>query len=205
MISLMSRLLEFGYITKSSKANFGKAAALEIEHAFAEHFLSLEVKNILLLEAEEIAALYKKEARLEKEIIAKNKASEEAKRLQTIIGIGPINASLFSIMPMESYDNPRDFAASLGLVPWQHTTGGNIQLGRITKQGSTYARTMLIQGARTVVMQARIAKDPTDKLVIWAKKLLKNKGFNQVCVAVANKLARIAHAVVTQKTHYNPA
>ncbi|WP_250310838.1 transposase [Rickettsia endosymbiont of Oedothorax gibbosus] len=86
-------------------------------------------------------------------------------RLQTIFGIGAINASCLSVAPIESYPTPRDFAASLGLVPKQHSSGDKIVLGGITKQGDRYARTMLIQAARTIAIRAKSGKESKDKLV----------------------------------------
>jgi transposase len=105
---------------------------------------------------------------------------------------------------MEIYKTAKDFAASLGLVPKQNTTGGTIRLGSITKQGDRYARTMLIQGARAVVMRTYKPNVPQDRLYQFAQKL-KNMGkpFNVICVAVANKLARIAYACVMKKENYN--
>jgi transposase len=204
--SLMSSLLEFGYVSPLSKGQFGKQADSEIKKAFSEGFISEETKAILVGEAREIMQCYQKESTIDKRLVLLNKASEKAVRLQTIPGIGVINASQLSVLPMESYDSPRDFAASLGLVPSQHTTGGKIQLGSITKQGNRYARKMLIQGARTIVMQARSQKKPEDRMVQFAKSLLsKNKGFNKTAVAVANKLARIAYAVTVHKTTYKAA
>jgi len=201
--SLMAVLAEFGYIAKCNKSTFGKIAEAEIISAFQQEYISNESKELLLLEAAEIMREYAKEHELDKLIIAKNKTNEKAKLLQTITGIGPINASILSISPIESYESPRDFSASLGLVPSQSTTGGKVSLGRITKKGACYNRTMLIQAGRSVAMQARIQKNPTDKLIIWAKKLhLQGKEFNKVCVAIANKLARISHAVVCNGSAY---
>lgn len=139
-------------------------------------------------------------------IVESNTKSVTATKLQKIFGIGPINASCLSNAPMQNYTSQRDFAASLGLVPKQHTSGDKVVLGSITKQGDRYARTMLIQAGRSVVIRAKSAKDPTDKLLKWTQmKLTEGKHFNLVCVAVANKLARIAYAVVMNDTEYKAA
>jgi transposase len=202
--ALMSSLLEFGYLSNLSKGRFGKVAADEITKAYKAGFISKEIANIFTIEAKEISLLYKKELALDHRIIAINSKCEKAKNLLTIPGIGPINASILSCLAMESCRDAKEFAASLGLVPKQSSTGGNIVLGRITKQGNRYARTMLIQGARSVVMRAKSAKNNgEDKLIIWSKKLLKTKAFNKVCVALANKLARIAYSVSVKNRVYN--
>ncbi len=89
-------------------------------------------------------------------------------------------------------------------MPKQNSTGGKVILGSITKKGDRYIRTMLIQGARSIIIRAKISKDPTDKLVIWASGLLSRMSFNKACVAVANKLARIAYVCVTKGQAPNP-
>ena len=133
-----------------------------------------------------------------------NKDSEIATKLETIPGIGPINASILSNKPVKIYSSAKDFAASLGLVPKQSTTGGNIKLGSITKQGDRYARTMLIQGARSIVMRSYKCNAPTNDAIyqLAARLLNKGKSFNVTCVAVANKLARVAYACSINKVKY---
>jgi transposase len=107
---------------------------------------------------------------------------------------------------MEIYKEARDFSASLGLVPRQNTTGGIIRLGSITKQGDRYARTMLIQAARSIVMRTYKPNVPHEDLYLFAENLkLAGKPYNVICVAVANKLARIAHACITKGIAYGPA
>lgn len=204
--SLMSSLSEYGYITKLSKGIFSKACDIELKHAYQEKYLSKQAYELLLVDCKEIAALCKKEAMMDKLIVASNKQNPKAIKLQKIFGIGPINASCLSNAPMENYPTQRDFSASLGLVPKQYTSGDEIVLGGISKQGDTYRRKMLVQSGRSVVIRAKIDKNPTDRLVIWAqKKLAEGKPFNLVCVAVANKLARMAYAIVMNDTEYKAA
>ncbi|WP_425362708.1 IS110 family transposase [Candidatus Tisiphia endosymbiont of Hybos culiciformis] len=201
--STISSLYEYGYNTKLSKNKFCKACKSEVELAYIEGYITSGVQSILLLECEEIENLCNKEKTLEKLIISNNKQNEKAIRLQTIFGIGAINASCLSVAPMENYATPRDFSASLGLVPKQYTSGDKIVLGGISKQGDRYARTMLIQAARTIAIRAKSDKESKDKLVQWAvKKFAENKSYNIICVGLANKLARIAYAVVTNGSEY---
>jgi len=156
------------------------------------------------LDCQEIKQLLEREKQLDKEIKACNKTCAAAILLETIPGIGSINASISGNKSMEAYQSAKDFAASLGLVPRQHTTGGHIQLGSISKQGDRYARTMLIQAARAIVMRTFKANVPqNDALYSFAQKLKQaGKPFNVTCVAVANKLARIAYACVTRTRAY---
>jgi transposase len=110
---------------------------------------------------------------------------------------------IFSIKSTEQYATPKDFAASLGLVPRQNTTGGKVQLGRITKQGDRYARTMLIQAGRSLLMNSSkdtSKKDPIYEFIVRLKE--SGKGFNVIAVAVANKLARIIYSCLVKNEEY---
>ena len=174
-----------------------------MKRAFEEGAIHADVCEEMLKDCQEIGGLLKREAELDKAIKSRNKQSVTAKRLATIPGIGPINASILSNKAMSSYEKARDFAASLGLVPKQYTTGGRLQLGSITKQGDRYARTMLIQAGRSIVMRSFKKNAPNTSLYQWVASLKKaGKGYNVICVAVANKLARIAYACVMKQQDY---
>lgn len=158
---------------------------------------------IMFLDCEEIKQLITREQNLEKEISTKNQASEKAKILSTIPGIGPINASILSIKEVNLYSSAKDFAASLGIVPKQNTTGGKIILGRITKQGDRYARTMLIQTGRSLLMRSYKTNQISGALSEFIERLKeKGKSFNVIAVAIANKLARIAYACLVKNRNY---
>jgi len=201
--SLITALLEFGYLVECGKSKFAKSCKEYVEEGFTQNFLPYDVYQEMLLDCNEIEALIGREKKIDKVIVSRNKNSSAAKILKTIPGIGPINASILSIKPVESYDSAKDFAASLGLVPRQNTTGGTIKLGGISKQGDRYARTQLIQAARTIVMRVMRPNPPVNSLYEFATKLKqKGKAFNLVCVAVANKLARIAYACLTKGVEY---
>ena len=195
----MAHLHEWGYVTPKGENQFAKNAKMHVEKAFNEKFLGEMIRDLLLEQAKELDYLLKKEAALEKKIMALNKECPLTQRLMTIPGIGEIIGSTLSCLNMNTYQTSRDFAASLGLVPRQNTTGGNIVLGSITKTGNRYARTMLIQGARCVLMNAlKLEKKGipiSDQLMIWGLNLLKRKCFNVTCVGIANKMARIVFAL----------
>ena len=129
---------------------------------------------------------------------------DECRRLQTIPGYGPIVASAFHsvIGNGEAYRRGRDVPASLGLVPRQHSSGGkNVLLG-ISKRGDRYLRSLLVHGARSVVIQA-VKKD--DRLSRWINRIRAEHGFNRAVVALANKMARIGWAILAHKTVYQAA
>ena len=116
-------------------------------------------------------------------------------------GIGLLSATaLFaSIGDISAFKNGRELAAWLGLVPKQQSTGGVPTLLGISKRGDTYLRTLLIHGGRTVV---RVADKHDDRRNNWIKNLDQRRGKNISAVAVANKNARIAWAVLTKKKPY---
>lgn len=132
------------------------------------------------------------------------KADPGTQRLSTIRGIGPLGASALGVAlgNGSSYASGRDFAASLGLVPGQHSTGGRERLLGISKRGNCYIRTLLVHGARAVIWHS---KDRDDPLSLWIQSLLERKPANVVAVALANKLARIAWAVTTKETEFDNA
>jgi transposase len=129
------------------------------------------------------------------------KDSEPAKQLMTVPGIGAITASalLASVGDPRQFKNGRQFAAWLGLTPRQYTTGGKIRLGRITKKGDAYLRTLLIHGTRAVLSTV---KDKQDKLSVWAKTLIERRGYKRAAVALAAKNARIVWALMVRGEAY---
>lgn len=132
-----------------------------------------------------------------------HRAHEESKRVEQIPGIGPITASalLASLGDVKSFHNWRQLAARLGLVPRQHSSGGKPTLLGISKRGDTYLRTLLIHGARAVVQVAdrKPEHSPTCR---WARKVLRRRNKNIAAVALANKNARIAWALLAHGRQY---
>ena len=101
-----------------------------------------------------------------------------------------------------AFSGPREFAAFLGLTPRQNSSGGKEQLGRISKMGNRYLRKLLVVGAHAVLYHR---KPHEDALRSWAKKLMQTKPFKLVAVALANKMARIAFAIMRGRTTYGTA
>jgi transposase len=132
------------------------------------------------------------------------KADPLASALKSIPGIGPITASALvaSVGDASGFSGPRQFAAFLGLVPRQNSSGGKVRLGRVSKMGNAYLRKLLVVGAHAVLYHRARHTDP---LRCWADKLMATKPFKLVAVALANKLARIVYAVMTTGTSYRNA
>jgi transposase len=135
------------------------------------------------------------------ELIRHSRQFEACARLQTIPGYGPIVASVFysAVGDGSAYRRGRDVSAALGLVPRQHSTGGKTTLLGISKRGDRYLRSVLIHGARSVVIQAA-RKD--DRLSRWINRLRAQRGMNKAAVALANKMARIGWAVLAHHSEY---
>lgn len=197
---LMAILLEYGVDPGVSKLKFIQQMRAIVSKVHEDGFLSAFAFELMQPLMADVEALMRQEKAIDQKIVDLNKDSPKAQILMSIPGIGPINASVLSSMAMESYQRPKDFAASLGLVPRQHSTGGRIVLGSITR--SRMMRTLLIQGARCLLMRAIKVDHPTSVLLSRAKELHERLGFNKASVAIANKLARIAHACATRGTPF---
>ena len=141
------------------------------------------------------AELDRRIAAFDAEFVRWVKENEEARRLTTIPGIGAIVASALvaAVGQAESFERGRDLAAWLGLVPRQFTTGGKPKLLGISKRGNKYLRRQLIHGARAALPYVAERDTPLGR---WAKGLVSRAHRNVAIVAFANKLARIAWAVL---------
>ena len=130
---------------------------------------------------------------MEAQIVAHARGDERARRLATIPGIGPITASLVvaSVVDFGVFKSARDFAAWLGLVPSQHSTGGKARLGRITKTGNREIRRLLVLGATSMVYRSAGWNSAAGA---WTRGLLQRRPVRLVTVALANKMARVAWA-----------
>lgn len=124
-----------------------------------------------------------------------------AKRLMTIPGVGEQVATgvVASVPDPRLFKNSRQFAAWLGLVPRQFTTGGRIRLGRITKRGDKYLRMCLVHGARAAVANLR---DKQDRVSCWVRELLARRGYLRTVVALAARNARLIWTLLIKKEDY---
>lgn len=139
-----------------------------------------------------------------RELEVHSQQNEACQRLQTIPGFGVIVASVFhnAVGTGSAYRRGRGVSASVGLVPKQHSSGGKEVLQGISKRGDRYLRSLLIHGARSVVIQAA-RKD--DRLSRWINRIKAERGFNKAVVALANKMARMGWAVLHYQTVYRAA
>src|SRR4030088_2856865 len=133
---------------------------------------------------------------IEKELLAWHRTSQESRRLETIPGVGFITATATD---PSHFRSSREFAAWLGLTPRQNSSGGKDRLGRVSKMGSAYLRSLIVVGATAMIRYAR-EKGPVSAR--WINALLEKKPARLVSVAVANKTARIAWALLVRKEDY---
>ena len=197
--ALRSHLAEFGIIAGQGKGNFTKlAAALE---AGENEALPALARSTLQLLAKQIDDGNEKIEAIEKEIVAQHRRNEASRRLATIPGIGPIIASaiMASVSDPTIFKSGRQFAAWLGLVPGQNSTGGKERLGSITKAGDRYLRRLLVIGATGLI---RYKRQNVPGGLDWLTNLLAKKPVRLVSVALANKMARIAWAILCRGETY---
>jgi transposase len=128
---------------------------------------------------------------------------EVAQKLMEVPGVGPLTATavIASVADPHHFRSGRDFAANLGLVPREHSSGGKQRLFGITRRGDSYLRTLLIHGARSAL---RCAGNKPDRQLCWASSLAVRRNFNVAAVALANKMARVIWAILAHGREYVP-
>ena len=151
--------------------------------------------------ANQLAMLSEEIRNLERQLLAWHRADETSQRLATVPGIGLLTATALaaSVPDPAVFSNGRQFAAFLGLVPRQRSSGGKERLGRISKMGDGYLRRLLVVGATALIRRA--SSNPT-ATGAWIRGLLERKPARLVSVAVANKTARIAWAILARGEVY---
>jgi transposase len=137
---------------------------------------------------------------IEKHIHAWHRSCEESRRLEGVPGIGPIVATALvaEVGDWKAFSSGRNLAAWIGLVPKQHSTGGKNRLGGISKQGNRYLRWLLVTGAMAVIRYAR--QHGTKRL--WLARIMERRPIRVAAVALANKIARIAWAMMVRGEHF---
>ena len=161
-------------------------------------FLARELINDLW---QSIKGLNEEILKYDRKLYALANQMKAAKRLMSIPGIGEITATavVATVNDAKHFETSRSFAAWIGLVPRQYTTGGVVRLGRISKRGEKHIRTSLIHGARAVIANC---KNKTDRTSMWIKDLVERRGFKRATVALAAKNARLIWALLHSEKEY---
>jgi len=192
---------EYGLIAPQSNVQLRRALAFWLEDS--EIGLSLMYKKLLHEQQKDLLRLDERVEELDQHIKVQAKENRVAHRLQQLRGVGPVCATILAsaLGDGTSFKNGREFAASLGLTPRQHSTGGKERILGITKRGDSYIRKQLIHGARSTVSHAQKRED---SLSLWLNRLSARKHRNVVTVALAAKTARMAWSLARYEVDYDP-
>jgi len=192
-------LMEYGIVIPKGISHVRKQLPLILE--MADNGLSDLFRELLSELYEELVHMDSRVNEIEKKLASISAQNEDCQRLLSIPGVGLLSATALvaAIGNIDAFKNGRELAAWIGLVPRQNSTGGKATLLGISKRGDSYLRTLLIHGGRTVV---RVAHKYTDRKSRWVSGLDQRRGKNISAVAVANKNARIAWALLSKKTTY---
>jgi transposase len=199
--AIRAHFAEFGVVVGQRMRNIDRLLGLLVDEGTALPELARRMLAVLADQLRDVAA---RVAVVERELMAWHRANEVSRRLATIPGVGPITASAIvaTVGDATQFTSGRQFAAWLGLVPQQRSSGGKERLGRISKRGDGYIRRLMIHGARAVVgwrKRRPVARDP------WLGGLLARRHVNVATVAFANKSARIAWALMARGGIYTAA
>jgi transposase len=200
--ALRGHLAELGIVAAQGIANVTQLAAIVLDEADGR--LPIFARQALQALVHQIREVQARIATLEAELVAWCRRDDASRRLATIPGVGPITATAMAatVTDPSCFSSGRQLAAWLGLVPRQNSSGGKQRLAGISKQGDRYLRRLLVVGARTVLRYAR-SQAPVG--APWIVALLGRRPALVAAVALANKMARIAWAILARGEVYRPA
>lgn len=200
---LRGLLAEYGIVITQGISHLHKMVS-GLLSASEESNLTIFLKEALRMQYDLLLKVEEKIATYDKKIGLIAKTNESCQRIQNVEGIGPVTAIavVATMGNPNDFKNGRHFAAFLGLVPRQDSSGGRNRLLGITKHGDGYVRQLLVHGARSLVNYAGKKKD---KRSLWVNRLKWRAGANRTCVAVANKNARIIWALLKHNDDYRQA
>jgi transposase len=192
---MRSLLAEFGIVIAQGANRAGRDVVEQLDRL--PLVVATAVKDLL----DHLHGLEDRVSQYDRQLFQLARENDVAQRLQSIPGVGPLTASAIvaSVGNAAEFRNGRQFAAWLGLVPRQHSTGGKARLGHITKSGDTYLRMLLVLGARA--MLHRVARHQ-DRLSQWVAGVRARRGYARTAVAVAAKNARILWALLTKEDRF---
>jgi transposase len=196
--ALRAHLAELGIV--AAQGDTGMKELLAIVADDREARLPIDARASVIVLAAQLAAVQTVIGTIEKRIKMQHRSNEASQRLKTIPGIGVIGATAIAatLVDPTAFRSGRDFAAWIGLVPRQDSTGGKQKLGPISKQGDQYLRRILIVGA--IAMLRRAVENPGK--YPWLTQLLARRPFKVVAVALANKMARVAWVLLARGGTY---
>lgn len=190
-------LAEYGIVLPQGPWRF----AAQAPEAIAQADLSDFGRELFAELLDQLQDVNTRVTKIDAKIVEICREREDCRRLAELPGVGPIIATALvaSVDDGRHFRSGRELAAWIGLVPRQYTTGGKPRLGGIGRRANHYLRRQMIHGARAVI--SRLAKHG-DRRSVWLKALVARRGFNKALVALANKTARVAWALLTRKESY---
>ena len=200
--ALRAHLAELGIVAAQGREGLKELPAIIADEGDAG--LPIDARASLIVLAAQLQALQTLIGSIEKRLVVQHRANEASKRLISIPGIGIIGASAIAstVTDPTAFRSGRDLAAWIGLVPRQDSTGGKQKLGPISKQGDRYLRRILVVGAYSVLRRAKLNPEKYP----WLTQLLARRPFKVVAIALANKMARVAWALLAKgETYRAPA
>ena len=197
--ALRAHLAELGLVAEKGREGVVELAAIISDESNSRALPSV-MKLALHVLLDQLTALQQQIGQLDRCILVQHRANDVGRRLETIPGIGVIGATAIAATIAEpgAFKTGRDLAAWIGVVPRQYSTGGKEKLGGISKQGDRYLRRLLVLGATAVIQHARRHPEKHP----WIMRLLSSKPAKLVAVAVANKMARVAWAIMAKGGTY---
>jgi transposase len=191
--------VEFGLIAPRGLVNIGKL----LERVAADASLPPLARKLFALEGEQYASIEAGIEEVEAELRSLVRGSDLCRRLKAIPSIGPVGAAMLMIKVPDpkAFKSARSLSAWIGITPADHSTGGKQRLGGITRAGDEELRAVLVSGAMAVIQQAMRKPEAADP---WLRDMLARKPAKLVAVALANKTARIAWALMTKGGRYEP-
>ncbi len=192
---------EYGLVAPQQLSSLRRAIPDWLEDA--DNGLSFLFRQLLQGLWGDLHVLDQRMTELDNQIGIMTQQNPIAKRLQKLRGVAPLTATalIATVGDAKQYRKGRDMAAAIGLTPRQHSSGGKDRLLGISKRGDAYLRSLLVHGARSAV---RTAKDKDDRLSRWVVNLQSRKHVNVVVEAMANKIGRMAWAIMAKDTDYDP-
>jgi transposase len=196
--ALRAHLAELGIVAAQGREGIQELLAIVADNE--DQRFPIDARASVIVLAAQLEAVQTVIGAIEKRIKMQHRSNEASQRLETIPGIGVIGATAIAATVVDPmvFRSGRDFAAWIGLVPRQDSTGGKQRLGPISKQGDQYLRRILVVGAHAVL---RRAKENPEKYP-WLTQLLARRPFKVVAVALANKMARVAWALLARGGTY---
>jgi transposase len=199
--AIRAHFAEFGVVVAQRMRNIDRLLT-SLQTSGAEKLPALAVEMLSIL-AGHLRSLAERIDEVDVKLRAWHRSNEISRRLESVPGLGPITASAIvaTVSDPRQFRSGRQFAAWLGLVPQQRSSGGKERLGSISKRGDGYIRRLLVHGARAIVgWRKRLSTRSTS----WIERLLDRRPMNVATVAYANKLARIAWAIMVSGRRYDP-